>query len=59
MKGEPGRVSIIVKTVMEVAEYCNVFNNETLTQGTYTKLKDRETVAVPRFNPPPKFVLTV
>ena len=52
-----GRVSMMVKSVMEVSEYLIVLNYAPPTLGKPTELKDGKIMTVPEVHPAPKSVL--
>ena len=57
-KGKSIGTSIMLKTVMEVAQYYNFFNYRNPIPQKYLKSQDRTIVAGPGMNLAPKFVLS-
>ena len=56
-KGESGGISIMLKTVIEVAQDYTVFNYRPPIPQKYLKPQDRTIVAGPGMKPAPKYVL--
>ena len=56
-KGKYGGESMMLKTVMEVAQYYIVFNYGPPIPQKYLNTQDRTIVTGPGMNPAPKFVL--